>query len=49
MIGVPDFIDKTWGMTKPSVSTSSGSIHPIPGNGTHTVVLFVAELQNVAV
>ena len=27
MIGVPDFIDKTWGMTRPSVSTSSGSIH----------------------
>ena len=27
MIGVPDFIDETGGMTRPSVSTSSSSIH----------------------
>ena len=27
MIGVPDFIDETRGMTRPSVSTSSSSIH----------------------
>ena len=27
MIGVPDFIGESWGMTRPSVSTSSSSFH----------------------
>ena len=49
MIGVPDFTDETGGMTRPSVSTSSSSIHSNSWTGAHTVVLFVAKLQHVVV
>ena len=49
MIGMPDFIDQTGGMTRPSVSTSSVLSTLIPGTGMHTAVLFVAELQQVVV
>ena len=40
MIGIPDFIDEA-GIWQDSTL--------IPGTGTHTVVLFVAELQHVVV
>ena len=49
MIEVPDFIDETGVMTRPSVLTSSSSIHSNSWNWNARSSSFVAELQHVVV
>ena len=46
MIRVPDFVDETGGMTRPSMSTSSSSIHLNSWNWNAHSSFFVAELQH---
>ena len=45
MIEVPDFIDESRGMTRFQCQHHQVPSTLIPGTGTHTVVLFVTELQ----
>ena len=49
MIEVPDFIDESRGMTRFQCQHHQVPSTLIPGTGTHTVVLFVAELQHIVV
>ena len=49
MIEVPDFIDESRGMTRFQCQHHQVPSTLIPGTGTHTAVLFVAELQHVVV